>query len=109
MKRIIVQNLFGGDPAGRDRQAIERNVPNQLAPAFLHQIINHPAGHAALLEFPDNSASALLGRTGEFTDGQVSIIKMLNQTRRNAVKANKTKPAHHSIGAEMSSKKILIP
>jgi len=33
MERIIVQNLFGSDPAGRDRQAIERNVPNQLAPS----------------------------------------------------------------------------
>src|SRR4029077_16999863 len=107
MERIILQNVFGGDSASRDRQTVERNVPNQLAPAFPHQIINHPAGHAALLEFPDNSASARLGRPDEFTDGQVSIIKMLNQTRRNAVEANKTKSAHHSIGAEMSSEKVL--
>src|SRR5258708_38664257 len=104
MERVILQNVFGRDSASRDRQAIERNVPNQLAPAFLHQIIDHPAGHAALLEFPYYSASARLGRTGEFTDGQISIIEMLNQARRNAVKANKTKPAHHSIGTEMSSK-----
>src|SRR4029077_4163068 len=108
MERIILQNVFGGDSPGRDRQAIERNVPNQLAPAFQHQIINHPAGHAALLEFPDNSVGAWVGMAGEFTDGQVSIIKILNQTQRNAVKANKTKPAHHSVGAEISSNKILV-
>src|SRR5438093_12843987 len=99
MERIILQNVFGGDSAGRDRQAIERNVPNQLAPAFLHQIINHPAGHAALLEFLDNSASAWLERTGEFTDGQVCIIKMLNQNCINSFKANKYKPATHVIEA----------
>ena len=51
-------------------------------------------------EFPGNIVSARLGMAGEFTSDEVSVIKMLDQTRRNAIETNKTKSTHHAFGAE---------
>src|SRR5205814_288014 len=109
MQRSIPQDIFGRDAAGCDRQAIERNVPNQFAPAFFHQLVDHLANDAGLLEFVGDSTSARPWRSNKFTNGEVSVIEMLNQTGRNAVETNKTKSTHYSVVAEMLSEKILVP
>src|SRR5690348_6823230 len=106
---MVAQNVCGGDSPRCDRQAVERNVPNQLVPMFLHQVVNHPALHSTLTKLPGEVTRPLFGRARKFAEIEVSMIEMLNQSGRNAVETNEAQAAHQPFGPEMSGEKFLVP
>jgi hypothetical protein len=46
---------------------------------------------------------------GKFANDDVTVIEMLDQTRRDAMETNKTKPANYSLRAEMLSRNSSLP
>ena len=105
---MAAQNICGRDSPRCDRQAVERNVPNQFVPMFLHQVLDYSALHSTLTELPGEIVRPLFGHANQFAEVEVSVIEMLNQTGRNALETNEAQPAHHPFGAEMLGEKFLV-
>ena len=75
---------------------------------FLHQVFNYSALHSTPAELLGEISRPLFGHTRKFAKVEVSVIEMLNQTRRNAVETNEAQPTHHPFGPEVLGEKFLV-
>ena len=80
-ERIILQDVLRRNSASRDGKSIEWNVPRQFAPALAHKIFDHVTGDARPFKFRGNVMSSRFRKSGELTDGEMSVIEMLGPRR----------------------------
>ena len=93
-KLVVGENGRGIEAAGSDRETVERNVPDELAPTFQREIGDHAADHAAAFEFPREIVQESGRReTAEFADREPADIVELDHAGRNAVQADETETA----------------
>jgi len=107
VEMLVIQNL-GDIGGGGDAEAVEWDVPNELAPALGDEALHGLCLDAGALEIGDDPHGAVLGRALELADGEHAVAEVLDDAGRGTIEAYEAEPAHDAAGAEIGGEEFFV-
>jgi RNA polymerase sigma-70 factor (ECF subfamily) len=87
----------GIDATSDDRQSIEWNIPDELAPTLEHEVFDDTANDSATLKFPGDVMGARLRIMAELSYRYATVIVVLDHAGSGSIQTNKTEAAQDAL------------